>query len=80
MTVAALLLVYAASVGTMGSRLLGRSRWALRAPLPGIAVYLAAAWSVVAALGLAGHPRARPGAPGAHPAVLALALGRVPGA
>ena len=54
MTVAALLLVYAASVGTMGSRWLGRSRWAQRAPLPGIAVYLAAAWSVVAALGLAG--------------------------
>jgi len=53
-TVAAILLVYAASVGTVGSRLLGRSRWALRAPLPGIAIYLAAAWSVVAALGLAG--------------------------
>jgi len=53
-TVAAILLVYAASVGTAGSRLLGRSRWALRAPLPGIAIYLAAAWSVVAALGLAG--------------------------
>ena len=33
MTVAAILLVYAASVGTMGSRLLGRSGWALRAPL-----------------------------------------------
>jgi Zn-dependent protease with chaperone function len=53
-TVAAILLVYAASAGTMGSRLLGRARWALRAPMPGIVVYLAAAWSVVAALGLTG--------------------------
>jgi bla regulator protein blaR1 len=53
-TVAAILLVYAASVGTAGSRLLGRARWALRAPLLGIVIYLAAAWSVVAALGLAG--------------------------
>jgi Zn-dependent protease with chaperone function len=53
-TVAAILLVYAASVGTVGSRLLGRDRWALRAPLLGISTYLAAAWSVVAALGLAG--------------------------
>jgi len=53
-TVAAILLVYAASVGTVGSRLLGRGRWALRAPLLGIGTYLAAAWSVVAALGLAG--------------------------
>jgi len=53
-TVAAILLVYAASAGTVGPRLLGRARWALRAPLLGIAVYLAAAWSVLAALGLAG--------------------------
>jgi bla regulator protein blaR1 len=53
-TVAAILLVYAAGVGTVGSRLLGRARWALRAPLLGIVIYLAAAWSVVAALGLAG--------------------------
>ena len=54
MTVAAILLVYAASAGTIGSRLLGRARWALRAPLLGIVICLAAAWSVVAALGLAG--------------------------
>jgi hypothetical protein len=54
MTVAAVLLLYAASVGTAGSRLLGRAGWALRAPLLGIGTYLAAAWSVVAALGLAG--------------------------
>ena len=54
MTVAAILLVYAASVGTVGSRMLGRARWAARAPLLGIVIYLAAAWSVLAALGLAG--------------------------
>jgi hypothetical protein len=53
-TVAAILLAYAASVGTLGSRLLGRARWALRAPLLGIVIYLAAAWSALAALGLAG--------------------------
>ena len=54
MIVAAILLVYVAGAGTVGSRLLGRARWALRAPLLGIGTYLAAAWSVVAALGLAG--------------------------
>ena len=54
MIVAAILLVYVAGAGTVGSRLLGRARWALRAPLLGIIIYLAAAWSVVAALGLAG--------------------------
>jgi hypothetical protein len=53
-TVAAVLVVYAACVGTVGSRLLGRARWPGRAPLLAIATYLAAAWSVVAALGLAG--------------------------
>src|ERR1700730_10643891 len=53
-TVAAVLLVYAAGVGTAGSRLLGRASWAVRAPLLGIVIYLAAAWSVLAALGLAG--------------------------
>jgi Zn-dependent protease with chaperone function len=53
-TVAAVLLVYAAGAGTVGPRLLGRAGWALRAPLLGIGTYLAAAWSVVAALGLAG--------------------------
>jgi Zn-dependent protease with chaperone function len=53
-TVAAILLVYAASAGTVGSRLLGRVGWAVRAPLMGIVIYLAAAWSVLAALGLAG--------------------------
>jgi Zn-dependent protease with chaperone function len=53
-TVAAVLLVYVAVVGTVGARLLGRARWAVRAPLPGIVIWLAAAWSVLAALGLAG--------------------------
>ena len=54
MTVAAVLLVYAACAGTVGSRMLGRARWPARAPLLAIITYLAAAWSVVAALGLAG--------------------------
>jgi Zn-dependent protease with chaperone function len=53
-TVAVILLVYAAGAGTAGSRLLGRARWAVRAPLLGIVICLVAAWSVVAALGLAG--------------------------
>jgi hypothetical protein len=53
-TVAAILLVYAAGAGTAGSRLLGRAGWAVRAPLLGIVIYLAAVWSVLAALGLAG--------------------------
>jgi Zn-dependent protease with chaperone function len=53
-TVAAVLTGYAACVGTLGCRLLGRARWTARAPLLAIATYLAAGWSVVAALGLAG--------------------------
>ena len=54
MTVAAVLVAYAACVGTLGSRMLGRARWTARAPLLAIVTYLAAGWSVVAALGLAG--------------------------
>ena len=54
MTVAAILIGYAACVGTLGCRLLGRARWTARAPLLAIVTYLAAGWSVVAALGLAG--------------------------
>lgn len=54
MTVAAGLLVYAACAGTLGARMLGRARWPARAPLLAIITYLAAAWSVVGALGLAG--------------------------
>src|ERR1700734_1462977 len=37
-----------------GSRLLSRARWTARAPLLAIVTYLAAEWSVVAAVGLAG--------------------------
>ncbi len=54
MTAAAVLLAYAAGVGTLGSAMLGRARWMARAPLLAILTYLAAGWSVVAALGLAG--------------------------
>jgi Zn-dependent protease with chaperone function len=53
-TVAAILLAYAAGVGTLGARMLARARWPVRAPLLGVVTYLAAAWSVLAALGLAG--------------------------
>lgn len=54
MTVAAILLGYAACAGTLGSRLLGRAGWTTRAPMLAIVTYLAAAWSVVASLGLVG--------------------------
>lgn len=54
MTVASVLLAYAACAGTLGSKMLGRARWTVRAPLLAMATYLAAAWSVVAALGLTG--------------------------
>jgi hypothetical protein len=67
-TVAAVLLAYAAGVGTLGARVLARAAWLARAPLLAILTYLAAAWSVVAALGLAGLTLT----------VLALPLGRVP--
>jgi Zn-dependent protease with chaperone function len=53
-TVAAVLVGYAVCVGTLGSRLLGQARWTARAPLLAIITYLAAGWSVVASLGLAG--------------------------
>jgi Zn-dependent protease with chaperone function len=52
--VATALLLYAACVGTLGSRVLGQAKWTARAPLLAIVAYLAAAWSVVASLGLAG--------------------------
>lgn len=54
MTVAAVLLGYAALIGTLGARVLARARWTARAPLLGILTYLAAGWSVLAAVGLAG--------------------------
>jgi Zn-dependent protease with chaperone function len=53
-TVAALLVGYVACLGVLGSRILSRARWTARAPLLAIVTYLAAGWSVVAALGLAG--------------------------
>ena len=54
MTIAAVLVAYAACLGILGSRMLGRARWTARAPLLAIVTYLAAGWSVIAALGLAG--------------------------
>jgi Zn-dependent protease with chaperone function len=53
-TVAAALAAYAVCAGVLGPHLLGRADWAERAPRLGILTYLAAAWSVVAACGLAG--------------------------
>ena len=54
MTVALVLLAYAACAGTLGARVLARARWTARAPMLGILISLAAGWSVVAAVGLAG--------------------------
>ena len=54
MTVATVLVAYAGGLGVVGSRMLGRARWTARAPLLAIVIYLAAGWSVIAALGLAG--------------------------
>ena len=45
MTVATVLVLYAACVGTLGSRMLGRAAWPSRAPLLAIVTYLSAAWS-----------------------------------
>ena len=45
MTVAAVLVAYAACLGMLGSGMLGRTRWTARAPLLAIVVYLAAGWS-----------------------------------
>jgi Zn-dependent protease with chaperone function len=53
-TVAAVLVAYAACLGMLGSKVLGRARWTARAPLLAIVTYLAAEWSIIAALGLAG--------------------------
>src|SRR5258708_3765764 len=54
MTIAVVLIAYAVCVGTLGSRVLGRAKWPAQAPLLAVITYLAAGWSVVAALGLAG--------------------------
>jgi Zn-dependent protease with chaperone function len=53
-TIGAVLLAYAIGVGTLSSRALRRARWTSRAPQLAIYTYLAAAWSTLAALGLAG--------------------------
>jgi hypothetical protein len=53
-TVAVVLVAYAAFVGMLGPRMLGRGGWTGRAPLLAIVTYLAAGWSVVVAVGLAG--------------------------
>jgi Zn-dependent protease with chaperone function len=53
-TIAVVLLAYAIGVGTLGAGMLARADWTARAPLLAIVTYLAAAWSVVAALALAG--------------------------
>ena len=54
MSIAVGLVAYAACVGFLGPRVLARARWTARAPLLAIVTYLAAGWSVVAAVGLAG--------------------------
>jgi Zn-dependent protease with chaperone function len=53
-TIAAILLIYAVGVGTVGARILARASWPAQAPLLAILTCLAAAWSVVAAIALAG--------------------------
>ena len=54
MTVAVVLAAYAAGLGILGPAMIGRARWTARAPLLAIVTYLAAGWSVIAAVGLAG--------------------------
>lgn len=54
MTIGAVLVGYAACVGTLGSRMLGRPRWTARAPLLAIVTYLTAGWSDIV-----GQPRGR---------------------
>jgi Zn-dependent protease with chaperone function len=48
------LVAFAALVGVPGAAVLGRARWTTKAPLLGIVTYLAAVWSVIAAVALAG--------------------------
>ena len=74
MTVAAILLAYAVGVSTLGARMLARADWTARAPLLGILTYLAAAWSVVATLGLVGLTLA------VHATALGSALSQLIGA
>lgn len=74
MTIAAILIAYAVGLGTLGGILLRRARWTARAPYLGIATYLAAGWSVIAALGLAGLTLA------VHAPALSSGLSRLIGA
>jgi Zn-dependent protease with chaperone function len=60
MTVGGILLVYGVTVGTAGLSWFRRAYWTWRSPRLGVAVYLAAAWSVLAALTLAGLTLAVP--------------------
>jgi Zn-dependent protease with chaperone function len=53
-TITAVLVAHAAGVGMLGAGMLARAGWPVRAPLLAIVTYLAAAWSVLAALALAG--------------------------
>jgi Zn-dependent protease with chaperone function len=52
--IGAALLAYAACVGVLGPRVTRGATWPDRAPVLAIACYLTAAWSVIAATGLAG--------------------------
>lgn len=54
MVIGVALLAYAIGAGAWGPRLIHRLGWPERAPLLAIACYLAAAWSVIAAIVLAG--------------------------
>lgn len=74
MTIGAVLLAYAVCVGTLSSRTLGRARWTSRAPQLAIVTYLTAAWSTLAALGLAGLTLA------VHTSALGGGLGHLIGA
>jgi len=53
-SIALVLTAYAVCVGTLGGKRLGQARWTIRAPLLGVITYLAAEWSAITALGLAG--------------------------
>ncbi|HEX4432918.1 MAG TPA: M56 family metallopeptidase [Frankiaceae bacterium] len=74
MTVGLVLMGYAGVVGVGGGVLLARSGWTSKAPLLAIVTYLAAAWSVVIAVALAGLTLAL------HTSALSGGLSRVIGA
>ena len=74
MTVGLALVTFAAVVGVFGGRVLSRARWAEKAPLLAIVTYLAAVWSVVVAVALAGLTLAL------HTSTLGGGLSRIIGA